>query len=261
MRTHEIMAALANRHAGGEWAYVEEVANSTGGPASRSGDAMALNLWPSRGLELHGFEVKASRSDWLRELKAPEKADVLFGYCNRWWVAVGDKGIVQDGELPPTWGLLVPRGSDLVVKVQAPALDPKPLSRHFIAAFVRRATASIGHREGSMTPMVPPELLSRARVDDWIRFKPRGMPFTVQARNRRFIIATRPFAPKKTVLYTVIDLKEQVRGPDNLIFCMGYETREACELRLIDLVDGSAEVSHRKRVPLGPVSITRRIAP
>lgn len=143
MRTHEIMAALANRHAGGEWAYVEEVANSTGGPASRAADAMALNLWPSRGLELHGFEVKASRSDWLRELKAPEKADVLFGYCNRWWVVVGEKGIVQDGELPPTWGLLVPRGNDLVVKVQAPALDPKPLSRHFIAAFVRRATANM----------------------------------------------------------------------------------------------------------------------
>lgn len=105
--------------------------------------------------------------------------------------------------------------------------------------------------------MVPPELLARARVGDRIRFAPRGMPFTVQARNRRFIVATRPFALKKTVLYTVIDLKEMVRGPDNLVFCMGYETQAQCQRRLAELVRGESEVSHRRRVDLGPVSITR----
>ncbi len=108
-----------------------------------------------------------------------------------------------------------------------------------------------------MIPMVPPELLTLARVGDRLRFTPRGMPFTVQARNRRFIIATRPFALKKTVLYTIVDLKERVRGPDNLVFGFGYETQAECEERLLDLVRGDAEVSHRRRVDLGPVSITR----
>ena len=95
----------------------------------------------------------------------------------------------------------------------------------------------------------------KAKVGDRIYFDGSRMPFTVQARSRRYIIATRPFAQRKTVLYTVVDLREGVRGPDNLIFCMGYETRDACIERLSDLKEGLAEVSHRKRVPLGAVVV------
>lgn len=164
MRTQEVMALLAQRHAGMEWAFIEEVPNATGGRASRSADALALNMWPSRGLELHGFEVKVSRGDWLRELKDPGKADEIFGYCDRWWVVAGDKDLVKDGELPPTWGLLVPRGDGLAIKVQAPPLQAKPLDRLFIASMVRRATAG-------MVPasVVEAQVASRAatQIEQW----------------------------------------------------------------------------------------------
>ena len=33
----------------------------------RYADAIAMNLWPSRGLAVHGFEIKISRGDWQRE--------------------------------------------------------------------------------------------------------------------------------------------------------------------------------------------------
>ena len=43
-------------------------------------------VWPSRGLYLHGFEIKVHRNDWLRELKNPAKAEEIAGYCHFWWV-------------------------------------------------------------------------------------------------------------------------------------------------------------------------------
>jgi len=108
-----------------------------------------MNVWPSRGLALVGFEIKASRSDWLRELKKPEKADPLVRLVDQWYV-VAPKDVVQDGELPAGWGLLVPRGSKLVASVPpAPANGSreKPLAREFVAAFLRRAAGVVHDRK------------------------------------------------------------------------------------------------------------------
>lgn len=73
-------------------------------------------------------------------------------------------------------------------------------------------------------------------------------PYTVRARDERYIIATKPFNPKKTVLYFIIDLVAQCRGPDNMIFCSGYETGEQIKERLEELQSGTIEVSWRRRV-------------
>ena len=144
LETHQVLNALADRYSGEEWAYLQEVRSSTGYVRNlRTADALAMSLWPSRGLELHGFEVKASRSDWVKELKEPQKAEEIFKYCDRWWIAVGDAEIVKPGELPPTWGLLIPRGNKLVVKVEAPKLEAQTLSRNFLAGILRRAKESL----------------------------------------------------------------------------------------------------------------------
>jgi hypothetical protein len=88
--------------------------------------------------------VKVSRGDWARELKDPSKAEEIMGFCHRWWIAVGDADIVRPGELPPTWGLLVPRGEkQLVVKVEAPLREAKPLDPPMIAAILRKATENV----------------------------------------------------------------------------------------------------------------------
>lgn len=133
------MAALRCRYSGNDWAFLTEVPDGTGAAKTRSADAMAMSLWPSRGLELHGIEVKANRADWLRELKDAAKAEALCSYCDRWWIAAGDPDIVREGELPKTWGLLVPRGKTLVQKVAAPELSPLPVDRCFLAGLLRRA--------------------------------------------------------------------------------------------------------------------------
>lgn len=134
-----VRRALRLRFNAPEWAMFEEVANATGYGAHRSADAVAMNLWPSRGLEIHGVEIKVSRADWVAERDNPAKADAIARYCNRWWLAVADASIVHPGELPPTWGLLTFRAGRLIAITEAPALDPAPLDRTFVAAMLRRA--------------------------------------------------------------------------------------------------------------------------
>ena len=117
--------------------FLEEVRAGVGADRGRTADVLTLGLWPSRGLLLEGFELKASRSDWRGELDRPEKADAVARYCDRWWlVTVPD--VVHAGELPPTWGLLVRKGRKLVCEVEAPPLEPVAPDRQFLAALLRR---------------------------------------------------------------------------------------------------------------------------
>ena len=85
-------------------------------------------------------------------------------------------------------------------------------------------------------------------------FKSERRPYTVQARSRRFLVCNKPFAARKTVMYCIVDLMEQVRGPEDLIFGMGAETREDCESMLARLeredADHRTEVSWRRRIDL-----------
>ena len=98
-----------------------------------------MSLWPSRGLEMHGFEVKVSRSDWIKELRTPDKAEAVYRYCDHWWIVAGGVDIVAPGELPPTWGMIVADKGKLVVRVAAPKLEPVGYTADFLAAVLRRA--------------------------------------------------------------------------------------------------------------------------
>ena len=136
-----IHEALRRHFAPPEFAYLSEVRNGTGyGRATtRTADALAFSLWPSRGLELHGVEIKSARHDWLREKDNPEKADEIGKYCDRWWLATGNPSIAEVGELPAPWGLLVfTDGAMKVVKV-AEKLEAKPIDRLLLAAILRRS--------------------------------------------------------------------------------------------------------------------------
>ncbi|VWB96746.1 hypothetical protein BPS26883_04681 [Burkholderia pseudomultivorans] len=142
MQTAEVKAALRARFCSPEWALFFEVADATGARHSRWADAVAMNLWPSRGLAIHGVEVKVSRSDWLRELKAPSKSAPVQRYCDHWWI-VAPAGVLKDGELPPTWGHYeVKPGGILRELVAAPKLESEPVTRQFVAAMMRRASAA-----------------------------------------------------------------------------------------------------------------------
>jgi hypothetical protein len=121
------------------YALFSEVQSATAYQGRQRADAVAMGLWPSRGLDVIGFEFKRSRSDWLRELKQPDKAEEIFQFCDRWYLVVSDDKIVKSGELPTTWGLLVKNGKALKEFAPAPKLEAKPVSREFLASVLRSA--------------------------------------------------------------------------------------------------------------------------
>jgi len=141
MNHPELLERLRARFDHPRFAFFAEVGNAVGFPSSRI-DALAMAMWRSLGLEIHGLEIKCSRSDWLRERRQPFKAEEIFSYCDRWWLVVAAPEIVKEGELPPDWGLLVPHAAGLTASVNAGKLTPQPLDREFLASILRKAVAA-----------------------------------------------------------------------------------------------------------------------
>jgi hypothetical protein len=119
------------------FALLEEVGNATGFDSNRHIDAIAMGLWPSRGLDVSGFEIKVSVGDWRRELKSPEKAEAIQRYCDYWWI-VAPKGVVPIETVPANWGLMEATERTLKAKKVAPKLSPQPITREFLAAMLKR---------------------------------------------------------------------------------------------------------------------------
>lgn len=134
----DVLDALRRKHAGDEWVFLTHLKTATGWQTGRGRetDGWAMNMWPSRGLKTHGFEVKVSRSDWLAELKDPSKADESFQFCDFWWVAAGATGIVKKEELPAGWGLMVPHRNSMKIAVQAAEREAE-FDRAFFASCLR----------------------------------------------------------------------------------------------------------------------------
>lgn len=122
----------------------EHVKIATGFEASRICDFMSMDLWGGygvdRGPKLNGHEVKISRADWLAEIKDPEKAESFARYCDYWWLVIADKMMVREGELPWSWGLMVPYGRSLRVVKQAEKRIPDPMPRSLQATLTRAVT-------------------------------------------------------------------------------------------------------------------------
>lgn len=146
----DVIKALKARYAPPQWAFIQQVGDSTGAYTSRHIDALAMGLWPSRGLELIGLEVKVSRGDWRRELRKPDKAEPVARRCDRFYV-VAPKDVVPIAEVPANWGLIevLPSGKT-VQKKEATKLSPEPLTHGFLAAILRRVSLEDPAREAEI---------------------------------------------------------------------------------------------------------------
>jgi hypothetical protein len=129
------------------YAYAEHVPDRPVG-AVRIADFIAVDSWRGPwhremptddewGYPIHGHEVKVSRSDWLTELKQPDKAESFKPYVDYWWLCVSHPSIVKDGELPDGWGLMVLTGDRMRAKVRAPRLSPEPMPKVMNVALMR----------------------------------------------------------------------------------------------------------------------------
>jgi hypothetical protein len=158
-RTEEVLGMLRRRYSqltpgnGPRYVLAPEVRNQAGfggynGPKLRACDLMVLDTWQSGPVRLIGHEVKVSRSDWLRELKDPDKAAAFIPWVSEWWLVVGDRDIVKADELPPAWGLLAPAGSTLRAvarpkrRLRQPDIPPDILAP-LLRAVQREAAAEV----------------------------------------------------------------------------------------------------------------------
>lgn len=133
----EIKAGLRTSLAKGHQVFFE-VGNDTGTKVTRHADAVAVGIWPSTGHQIHGYEIKVGRGDFLNEMKNPEKSWPVMRYCHRWSLLT-PPGLVKVDELPPNWGLSTFDGKTMRAVKHAPLLKPEPVSPGFVAALVRRA--------------------------------------------------------------------------------------------------------------------------
>lgn len=150
----DIHVAMSKRWADPEYALMWEVAEATGMNSGRRADAVIVSLWPSRGLEIHGVEIKISRADWRREAADPTKAEAISKYCDRWWVHTSPDVVDDISDMPPAWGLREWNGSRWKTRKEAEKTEAQPVTRQFLASLLRRADGTMqrliaeAHREG-----------------------------------------------------------------------------------------------------------------
>lgn len=169
IKARDIRVAMSKRWTEPEWAIMWEVAEGTGYYRGRSADAVMMSLWPSRGLELHGVEIKVSRSDWKREAADPTKAEAIAKFCDRWWVHTAP-GVVDDlSDLPPAWGLREWDGKHWATRREAEKTEAQPVTRSFLAALLRRA-------DGMMKAMMD-EAMREAREAQWAEAEKQRQQF------------------------------------------------------------------------------------
>lgn len=161
----DIRVAMLKQFGGAEWAIMWEVAQATGYSSgkTRYADAVMMSLWPSRGLHLHGVEIKVSRSDWKREAADPAKAERIAAYCDFWWVHVAPGVIADLSEVPLTWGVREFDGKKWSTRREATKTDALPVDRGFLASLLRRAE---GREEAAIEDAVQKRVNAAVEVNE-----------------------------------------------------------------------------------------------
>lgn len=152
LTTQEVIERLGRMYPSPQYGFLTQVRSGTGYYAARTADALAMSLWPSRGLHLYGFEVKVSRTDWMKELKNPQKAEELASYTHFWYMVFGSEDIFKITEVPEKWGVIVPSGKGLKIIKQAPInTEVLPIDYLVLAGIFRNVAEQC----------IPKELLKR----------------------------------------------------------------------------------------------------
>lgn len=125
-----------------KYVVLEQVPDGTGMYQGHWIDAVVFDLWPSKGLVRSAFEIKVSRSDFLREMQNPLKYKWVMECFHEFWF-VAPQNVIQLPELPPNVGWMYPRGGRLAIKRHA-VQNPEPkLDNILLAAFMRAAAKEI----------------------------------------------------------------------------------------------------------------------
>jgi len=142
-----------------KWVVLSEIRTNTGFRSKRVDgepfaekyiDMMAFNCWPSEGFTRVAFEIKTSRSDFLNELKKPEKRWLAMMYSHKFFF-VTPKKVATMFDVPPSCGLIHVVEVDGKLKLHtaraAPRREASPMPDSFIASLLRRACKMTENKE------------------------------------------------------------------------------------------------------------------
>lgn len=155
----EIRRGLERRYRNG-WLVLHEVANSLGSmpsaklvrgfdiPSKRYMDTIAIGLFRSTKHRIIAHEIKVRRSDWLAELRMPEKAGAFTDRVHGFYV-VAPRGVVKPNELPDGWGHLVWYPTLIRVARKAILID-RGIPPTFVASLLARCNRPLRTVKGSL---------------------------------------------------------------------------------------------------------------
>jgi len=169
VHTAGLLDKLRASYPADEWALFEDIRNTTGlREVVRYADALGVRLWGAP--EVHGFELKTSRADWLRELRDPEKSGPLKAFCHRWYLCVPaprKRIVLSLSELPAMWGLLeLGTGAPVVVVEARHRPEAEPLSNDAMRSLFRAAgrAAELADEPAAPLSIINRPTLSRSTV-------------------------------------------------------------------------------------------------
>jgi hypothetical protein len=141
VNTPTLQAMLAEKYPRDRYALFFDVPDNVGTNQHRRADAIAIGCWRSVGHLIDGFELKISRSDWLREVASVTKADPFVERCDRWWLVTSSTTIAKAEEIPACWGWMAVTKGGLRVQKPAPRLpqpDADRVHRLFMVGILRK---------------------------------------------------------------------------------------------------------------------------
>lgn len=215
--------------------------------ARRRADAVCMNIWPSKGYAIHGFEIKVSRADFLNEMKDITKAKAVAKYCDFWWLAT-PAGLVKAEEVPASWGLMELHKNGLKIKKQAPqAASPTPPDRSFMASMLRKSRDSDDAYIRSQI-----ELGEAKRRDEMKRELERRNSLSAKqaARNAEWIKA---FEEKLGIKFKEYEppeaMAERLRVAESLQFGAVSRLMQACAITVKEIGELGHAMSDGKNPP------------
>lgn len=135
--TGKMLDALKNKYCLDEWAFIEEISVSTGFSPQRL-DGFAINCWPMNKYRSIAFEIKASRGDFLTEIKSPAKRLQGMAISNQFFF-VAPWGMIKKEEIPEGCGLLEYRDPrDLITTKRSTITTADSPSWWLLASITRR---------------------------------------------------------------------------------------------------------------------------
>lgn len=120
--TPALESMLREKYQRDRYALFFDVPDAVSLDARRRIDAVAVGIWRSVGRKVEAFELKVSRSDWLRELKQVDKADSVLKLCDHFWLVTGDPSVAKLEEIPACWGWMTATKHGLRIQRPAPRL-------------------------------------------------------------------------------------------------------------------------------------------